>query len=149
MKNKEQIKEFITNTQKAGLKVIELDLEEAKDLLDSSDLNRLAESKEGFISKMQEEAKKVYFIFDTKNASADALALKRFITRERSKRDKALTTKGVKLTLGVAEAESLISAINLLEAKGLLNRTDKAKLNNIKSSATISLERTKQALANY
>lgn len=149
MKNKEQIKEFIKNTQRAGLKVIELDLEEAKDLLDSSDLNRLAESKEGFISKMQEEAKKVYFIFDTKNASADALALKSFITRERTKRDRELTNKGVKLTLGVAEAESLISAINLLEAKGLLNRTDKAKLNSVKSSATISLERTKQALANY
>lgn len=149
MKNKEQIKEFIKNTQRAGLKVIELDLEEAKDLLDSSDLKRLAESKEGFISKMQEEAKKVYFIFDTKNASADAIALKSFITRERTKRDRELTNKGVKLTLGVAEAESLISAINLLEAKGLLNRTDKAKLNSIKSSATISLERTKQALANY
>lgn len=149
MKNKEQIKEFIKNTQRAGLKVIELDLEEAKDLLDSSDLKRLAESKEGFISKMQEEAKKVYFIFDTKNASADAIALKSFITRERTKRDRELTNKGVKLTLGVAEAESLISAINLLEAKGLLNRTDKAKLNSIKSFATISLERTKQALANY
>lgn len=148
-----QLKQLIDASLSAGFYIAYIDdLEEAKakDLLGMKQRESLKEI--GFTSRMLEEKKRIYFIFDLDSIKCDenTLKLRGYIQRAREEKKKSLANRGVNLTLSLKDAEALINALDyLLRAGDIISKADKGSITYIKGSAEQQAEKIRQALALY